>query len=175
MTGSISLEVGIIGAGIAGLAAATGLRKAGHRVELFESSKFRSEIGAAITVTPNGSKVLRHWGVDPSVDAVKSEGIRLVNHESLQPVFADDFKGFKEDYGDELWHWHRVDLHRVVKELATTNGDGPPATINLGAPVKDIDPEKGLITLQSGQEIKKDLIVVADGVKVGLALDLITF
>lgn len=33
-------------------------------VEVFEKSWFKSEIGAAITVTPNAALVLAHWGFD---------------------------------------------------------------------------------------------------------------
>lgn len=50
------LDIGIIGAGIAGLAACAALRKEGHNVELFEKSQFKTETGAAMTITPNGNK-----------------------------------------------------------------------------------------------------------------------
>jgi salicylate hydroxylase len=56
------MDVGIVGAGIAGLAAAIALRRAGHRVEVFEKSEFKNEIGAAIMLTPNGNRILRRWG-----------------------------------------------------------------------------------------------------------------
>lgn len=58
------MEVGIVGAGIAGLGAAIALRRAGHEVEVFEKSSFKKEIGAAILLTPNGNHVLRRWGFD---------------------------------------------------------------------------------------------------------------
>lgn len=58
------MDVGIVGAGIAGLAAAIGLRRAGHNVEIFEKSNFKREIGAAILLTPNGNRVIRRWGFD---------------------------------------------------------------------------------------------------------------
>jgi salicylate hydroxylase len=57
-------QIGIIGAGIAGLGAAIGLRRAGHDVEVFEQSQFKNEVGAAITITPNGTRVLDYWGFD---------------------------------------------------------------------------------------------------------------
>ena len=48
----------IVGAGIAGLSAAIGLRRAGHHVEVFEQSRFTNEIGAALNICPNASRRL---------------------------------------------------------------------------------------------------------------------
>lgn len=45
------LQLGVISAGIAGPSAAIALRRAGHRVEVFEQSELKQEVGAAITMT----------------------------------------------------------------------------------------------------------------------------
>lgn len=72
----MSMKLGIVGAGIAGLGAAVTLRRAGHEVEVFEQSHFRNEVGAAITITPNGVLVLKKWGFD--FEKVKAiEGIQV--------------------------------------------------------------------------------------------------
>jgi choline dehydrogenase-like flavoprotein len=59
------LDIIIAGAGIGGLTAAIGLRQAGHHVQIFESSRFAKEVGAAIHLPPNVQTVLRRWGVNP--------------------------------------------------------------------------------------------------------------
>ena len=89
MSAERPFTVGIAGAGIAGLGAAIGLRRAGHDVEvgeqlflchmsirhtcssntetetkIFERSQFKNEVGAAITITPNATRVLDHWEFD---------------------------------------------------------------------------------------------------------------
>ena len=51
--GDEKLQVGVIGAGIAGLASAIGLAQAGHKVDIYEKSTFNNEVGAAINVCPH--------------------------------------------------------------------------------------------------------------------------
>ncbi|KAI0973196.1 monooxygenase [Xylaria arbuscula] len=68
------LKVFVVGAGLGGLGAAIALNRAGHDVEVFEQSSFLNEVGAAIHVPPNASRVLKSWGC---------------NLDDLQPVFCN--------------------------------------------------------------------------------------
>ena len=63
------LEVAIIGAGIAGLAAAIGLKShPGVNVEIYERSSELREIGASIALGPNGMRTLERLGVNNALD-----------------------------------------------------------------------------------------------------------
>ena len=75
------------------------------------------------------------------------------------------FRDVEEKYGTKWNFYHRVDVHRSLKELAEDPAAGPgkPATIKLGSQVVDIDCDAGIITVKDGTKHQKDLIVVADG------------
>jgi salicylate hydroxylase len=65
-------------------------------------------------------------------------------------------------YGSPWYFIHRVDLHTELRRLAQKLE----VKIRLGSEVKHVDAGTGVLTLASGQIIRKDLIVAADGVHV---------
>ncbi|RDI85507.1 Eukaryotic translation initiation factor 3 subunit H [Venturia inaequalis] len=166
----MSMKIGIIGAGIAGLSAAVALRRAGHECEVFEQSHFKNEVGAAITITPNGVLVLKKWGFDfEKAKAIEGTQMRLLNHATLEKVVDDPWTNFEECYGNKSYLFHRVDLHSGLREMAqapeSEKMHGKPVAIRLGSPAAQVNVEDGLITVQDGTHFKKDFIVIADGVK----------
>ncbi|MFN7699424.1 MAG: FAD-dependent oxidoreductase, partial [Deltaproteobacteria bacterium] len=58
-----SLDVGIVGAGTGGSAAALFLARAGHRVTLYERVEHPSPVGAGILLQPTGQAVLARLGL----------------------------------------------------------------------------------------------------------------
>lgn len=50
-----------------GLAAATSLRKAGHKITIYERAHYAGEVGASISCAANGTRWLEDWGVDISL------------------------------------------------------------------------------------------------------------
>ena len=46
-------------------------------MQIYERSRFKNEVGAAIVISPNGTLVLNHWGFDfDKAGAVVSKQIR---------------------------------------------------------------------------------------------------
>lgn len=128
------MNIIVVGAGIAGLTAAISLRRAGHRVTIYERSSMNNEVGAAINVPPNATRFLLAWGLDP---------VRWGFVPGEKVTFQDPFtleKGQEmlsknaalEIGGAPLFYAHRVDLHSSLKDLATmTEGPGEPVKILL--------------------------------------------
>lgn len=162
MPSSSHLNVGVIGAGIAGLSASIALSLAGHSVTVYEKSRFRNETGAAIIIGPNGTRILAKWGFDfDRARAVEFQTMRRVRGDTLVVDSEEVFSGIEDRYGGARWLlFHRADLHAGLKALV--DGEGR-AKIHLGVEVTDVDVENGIIKFANGEEKKQDLVVIADG------------
>jgi hypothetical protein len=165
------LHVIIVGAGIGGLFAAIALRKAGHHVEIFESSRFAVETGAAIHIPSNVNGLLRRYGLIPEDHgAVTCEWVSegMPNGETK---FRKDVRGLKYAFAYPWQLIHRIDLHNALKDIAKdVNGEGVPVTIHLQSRIISVDVEKTSIALHNGQVVSGDLILGADGVHVSLPI-----
>ena len=157
----VSLEVGIVGAGIAGLSAAIALSRAGHRVEVFEKSTFANEIGAAINVCPNATRILKSWDFDfDAWSPSECKGQRVLNPKL--EILTHGTCDFERKYGSKFYLYHRADLHNGLRHLANQCG----VVLRLSAPVEAIEYESGMLRVRGGGCYQKDLVVVADGLHV---------
>lgn len=160
------LKIGISGAGVAGLSAAIGLRRAGHTVTVFERSQFRNESGAAVSIPPNGARLLESWGFDADkaggIENIQVRRPRGDTLENMGPTLR--FDHVEKTYGCKWNFYHRVDMHQELKELALDpEGPGKAAVIKLGSQVVDVDCEEGTMTIKDGSKHQFDLVIIADG------------
>ncbi|KAI1208281.1 FAD binding domain protein [Annulohypoxylon truncatum] len=160
---NFQLHLIIIGAGLAGLAAAISTRLEGHRVTVLEKVSKLEEIGAGLQVTPNASRLFHHWGVYdelstkaaiPTYLAVRRyDGTRLLSYEEHFQ------KKVLERYNAPFWDIHRADLQEALVNRAKFLG----VEIRLGADVQHVDFKRAAVTTQDGRTVQGDLILGADG------------
>lgn len=164
------MEVAIIGGGIGGLSAAIALRRSGHRVSVYEKSRFLSEVGAAITVPPNAVRELLRWGFDiDKAKATQQLQLRIVNAASLAPMQEETYRDCEEMFGAPWYSFHRVDMHSELRRLAESkSGEGEPVKLCLETDVVALDCDLGTIVSRNGSPVRKDLIVLASGVHCAL-------
>jgi len=158
MPSSTGLNVIIVGAGIAGLGAARTLREK-HHVIVLESSGMKNEIGAAIHMGANASRILLKLGLSPQrVGSVYCNRVleRTYQNETQMDFIIDTEK----QWGSPWLLNHRADLHDELRRLATDpEMPGQPAELRLGCTVQTCDAEAGTVTLTDGTVLKGDVII----------------
>lgn len=163
------LSVIVVGAGIGGLTAAIALRRAGHKVTVYEKSTLSHEIGQGITISPQGGRVLQRLGIDFKKARITDYmGTYVVDGAMLQPkVPYMDYSDMDELFGVRMKTAYRIDLHASLLELARSeDGEGTPVTVLRGANVVDFDATNGAVVLEkNGETVTADLVIAADGVR----------
>lgn len=144
----------IAGGGIAGLTAAAVLAKNGWKVRVHERAAELREIGAGIFLWENAIRSLEEVG---AADELMQKWHRVESHQ------LRDYKGklLQDNWlqDGQLYTARRTDLHRALANAARNAG----AEIVTSSAVSHARPE-GVLVLESGEEVKADLIIGADGV-----------
>ncbi|MGD2131348.1 MAG: NAD(P)/FAD-dependent oxidoreductase [Maricaulaceae bacterium] len=64
------MRIAVIGCGVGGMAAALGLKRGGHEVEIFERFEEPKPVGAGLLLQPTGLSALAHLGLEDRVRAL---------------------------------------------------------------------------------------------------------
>ncbi|KAK6854498.1 salicylate hydroxylase [Apiospora arundinis] len=164
------LNVVVVGAGIAGLAAATSLRQAGHRAVILEKHGVSNVVGAAINVTPNGSRVLARLGFDPVRARVcPQHDVHILDGTNLCQLsstpLGGNFSVHRADLNEELLRVATMDAPGDQDNVSSSSSPwGPPVEIRVGCEVRCASEDGMGVLLESGEEVRGDLVVGADGV-----------
>lgn len=159
------LKVTIVGAGLGGLACGIACRRQGYDVLIVDQLKEFLRLGDSIGFGSNSARLLYRWGVGSRMEPIASQSteIRIYNFDSSDKVLGIDDQISKavDNYGCRQIIGHRGDFHLIMKDFALEQG----VKIRLGERVEVYDPSKPSITLLSGEEIKSDVVIIADGVR----------
>lgn len=155
----------IAGGGIAGLAAAVGLARAGWQPTVCERADGFAEVGAGVQLGPNVTRILNEWGAEASLKQVAFQPKQLVAHglgtgERLASLSLQDMQ---HRYGAPYVTVHRADLHAVLLQLSQTLG----AELRLSTHVNRLaNQDAGVLAFgpDEQQSTAHHMAVVADGV-----------
>ena len=154
----MALRAVVVGGGIGGIAAAVALARAGIDVQVHEQAQQLAEVGAGVSLAPNGLRMLERLGVGEGIRRVgaryASSELRLpdgraVRHEPYQFAMAGQNVGI-----------HRADL------LALLAGQLPPGTVRTGHRCTGFSQDDGSATVgfADGSTATADVVIGADGI-----------
>ncbi|KAJ7909043.1 FAD/NAD(P)-binding domain-containing protein [Mycena leptocephala] len=161
------LRIIVVGAGLVGFAAATALRREGHNVDIYETSSFKTELGAGLAIPPNTVRCLLGLGcIIANLDPVENLCFTSMANDGSAGGMKSDTTDYERSYGMPWIMVHRVDLHNELRRMALeADGEGPPATLYLNHRVVSCDVDGCSVTLESGTTRIADLIIGADGIR----------
>jgi salicylate hydroxylase len=162
-----SYKILIAGAGLGGLAAASCLMKAGHKVEVYEQAPQIGEVGAGIQISANAMHVLRHLGLEPAIRAIgvhPGAYVFRLHHtgEVIQRFSLSD--EHERIHGAPYTQMHRADFFDI---LAAKARDFDPDIIRLNRRATGFTEHDDGVELHfaDGTSVKGDLLIGGDGLK----------
>jgi salicylate hydroxylase len=154
----MALRAIVVGGGLGGTAAAVALTRAGIDVRVYEQAARIGEVGAGVSLAPNGLRMLDRLGVG---DAVRRVGAR---HVSTELVLSD---GRPASYRPHQFARaggnvgiHRADLLALLAEQL------PSRTVHTGHRCTGLsqDSERAEVTFADAASDTADVVIAADGI-----------
>jgi salicylate hydroxylase len=164
----VALRAVVVGGGIGGTAAAVALARAGIDVRVYEQAQQLAEVGAGVSLAPNGLRMLEQLGVGDGIERLGARHLstelrlsdgRPAQHEPHQFARAGRNVGI-----------HRADLlGLLVAEL-------PPGTVRTGHQCTGLhqDAEGAVVSFANGTTATADVVIGADGIHSGLQGSVVT-
>jgi salicylate hydroxylase len=165
---AVEVETLIVGGGIAGLALALGLGRAGRAAHVLERAAEFGEVGAGIQLAPNAMAALDRLGV---LDAIMKEAVLPQRKLYMDAVTGQQIASidlgprFVEHYGYPYVVTHRADLHGAL--LAGCR-EQPTVALETGRSVVSTTTEadgRTLVTCADGTVYRAGAVIGADGVR----------
>jgi salicylate hydroxylase/6-hydroxynicotinate 3-monooxygenase len=154
------LSIGIVGAGMGGLAVAATLRRAGIAVQVYEQAPRFARIGAGIQMMPNSMKVLRGIGVEEKLRQKSFQPYSHLNREGDTGKVMRELPMPESLFGAPYLCMHRADLHGALLSAV------PEEIIHLDKKLVGLEQSAGQVTMvfADGTRARADAVIGADGV-----------
>ncbi|WP_020669725.1 FAD-dependent monooxygenase [Amycolatopsis nigrescens] len=156
-------RVAIVGAGIGGLTLALALRRHGIAAEVYEQALELQEVGAAVGLTANGTRLLERLGLGAGLEANGTMPAALVYRNWLDGRRIAEYRGAAEyvaQFGARMYGVHRAVFQRLLLDAV---GDG---VVRMAHQLTGIERAGGELRLEfaDGASATADVLVGADGV-----------
>ena len=160
---STSCQVAIVGGGFAGLTTALALKSVGIEATVFEAAPELGEVGAAISISPQGVKALQAVGAGDRVDAIANISIGMYTRDMYTGEFLElsDRHNIATKYGAPYITVHRADM------ISALSGAFDQNSIHLGHRLASIEDFGDRVELKfnNGVTVDANIVIGADGVR----------
>jgi 2-polyprenyl-6-methoxyphenol hydroxylase-like FAD-dependent oxidoreductase len=154
----VDKNIGIVGGGIGGIAAAVALRQSGIDVVVYEKAAQLCEVGAGMMLWPNATRVLREMGLLESVLARSGQNTHFLVRASCGKILMNIALG---QFDVPAVCTRRTDL------LSVLLAELPPECVRLGCELQDLEQSEGKVRLyfKGGLVKEHDAVIGADGIR----------
>jgi salicylate hydroxylase len=154
----VALRALVVGGGIGGTAAAVALARAGIDVQVYEQAHQLAEVGAGVSLAPNGLRMLERLGVGEGIGRL---GAR---HVSTQLMLSDGRPARHEPH-QFARAGRNVGIHRADL-LGLLAAELPPGTVRTGHRCTSLRQDAGsaVVGFANGTTATADVVIGADGI-----------
>jgi salicylate hydroxylase len=158
----ISLNIIIVGAGVAGLSTSIALQRKGHKITVLERHPSCQALGAPIGIGPNATRVLIHYGMEEIMTKADTRNQNTTyqrRYDNGKILGSRPATQSVTSYGFPSWLLARFRLQETLAKVAEERG----VRILYGKAVAGVDLEGPSVRLRDGEVLEADLIIGADG------------
>lgn len=160
---SFSVEIGILGGGIAGLSVALALRKQGYNPRVYERRAVPATMGAGVTLWPNASFVLEELGLLQDIEAIGGRPLTMRRQDAAGNALGGlDIGLLDRTMGYPTYTVLRRHLMEVLLDHAARAG----IAVEFGRQAVGIELNahgRAVAHFENGASICPDLLIGADG------------